>query len=118
MADFIHMATARDARLLFMAMFVLTALVKLFVLRRRYGRWSFSRCVVSVAVFSSVVWLMNWMLMNWGSDTPEMEPSDAFEWVSVGIMVLIYLLTFMAIALIPARVTAFIYRKLRLESSS
>ncbi len=94
-------------------MFLLTALVELLVLRRRCARWNIPPCIISVAAFSGIVWLLNWMLMNWGEDTPEMAPSDAFDWMCVGISIVLYLLAFTVAALIPAGLTAFIYRKHR-----
>jgi uncharacterized membrane protein len=103
----------RDTLLFFIAMFGLTALVELFALRRRYGRWSLPDCIISVAVISGIVWMMSWILMTWGDAIPaEALPLDTADRICIGLSVLFGLLAFMVVALIPAGITAFIYRQL------
>jgi biotin transporter BioY len=110
----VYLATMRDTLPFFLAMFVLTAFVELFALRRRYGRWGFSGCIISVAAFSGIVWMMNWILMNWADKIPEEAlPLDTADRMCIGLSVLLGLLAFMVVALIPAGITALIYRKLR-----
>lgn len=99
-------------------MFGLTAVMELFVLRHCYGRWSFPRCIISVVVFSGIVCLIGWMLMDQGDEASKMEPPFGYDWMWLGLYVLISLLTFMVIALLPAGMAAIIYRKLGIHKKT
>src|SRR6266516_2723653 len=95
----------RDTLTFFAAMFALTALVELLALRRWHGRRSVLFCVVSVAVFSGVLWLTSAMTLfhiHWGWKAAGEPPMSGSEWVMVSFFVVLDVLLFSVIALIPA----------------
>lgn len=97
--------------LFFLTMSGLTSVVEYLVLRRWHGRWSFPACVVSVAAISAVIWLLSWMFIPWTNRAADIEPDDAFEWFSLGLMIVLFYFFFAVMALIPASVVAVFYRK-------
>jgi amino acid permease len=95
---------------LFLLMFILTALLQFFMLRRRSNRLSILGTVLRVAVFSGIIWVTSWMMIDWGDDLVALaqdSPSFFEKMLIIGILFLV----FTAMALIPAGTVALIYRK-------
>jgi hypothetical protein len=106
----------RDTLTFFAAMFTLTVLLEIFALMRWHGRRSVLFCVISVAVFSGVLWLTSAMTLfhiRWGWKAASESPLSSSDWLMLGFFVLLDVLLFSLVALIPAGSVAFIYRRFR-----
>ena len=106
----------RDTLTFFTAMFALTALTEFGVLWRWYGRKSIRTCIVGVAAFSGVVWMMccttlSWLQWGWKASTEP--PISGSEWVPIGLLILFDVLLLSAVALIPAGLVALVYCRVR-----
>lgn len=102
------MDTMIQACSLFLAMFVLTALIELFALRRWSNRWGMLGCIVGVGAFCGMVWLAGWMMIDWGDEATTEGPPPFMIKLAV---LLVLFLGFTMMAMIPAGLTGLIYRK-------
>jgi hypothetical protein len=106
----------RSTALFLLVVFVSTAVVEFWVLRRWFGRRSLPVCVGSVSVVSGVFWLacavlLTWINVGWKSASePAMAGSDK---VVDGFLLILDALLLSMVALIPAALVAAIYRRLK-----
>jgi hypothetical protein len=101
--------------LLLLSIFALTAAVEFFVLRRWFGRRSLVMCVFGVAIPSGIFWAaLTWVLV-W-IQFPNMDSEGGLTgrdfFMLVGFFI-VWGIIFSGISLVPAGLTAIIYRRLR-----
>ena len=107
-----------SALLYLLTMLASTAAVEFCVLRRWYHRRSLAVCVFGAAIPSGIIWtLLSWTFAWIGSRAkaagePPLTGSDYFT--LAGFFV-IWTLILSGVALLPAGLTAFIYRRFRSE---
>ena len=107
-----------SALLYLLTMFAATAAVEFCVLRRWFGRRSLAACVFSVAIPSGFVWTaFSWALtaigLSWkATSEPPLTGTDYF---GLSFFFVVWVLILSVAALIPAGLTAMIYRRFRSE---
>ena len=103
-----------DALLYLVAIFASTAVVEFCVLSRWFGRRSLAVCVFGVAIPSGVFWTMfSWTLAWIGSRAKAATegPLASSDYFMLGCFFVVWTLIFSGVALIPAGLTAVIYRR-------
>ena len=107
-----------SALLYLLTMFASIAAVEFCVLRRCFGRRSLAVCVFSVAIPSGIFWTaVTWMLTAIGvSWKAASEPSlTGANYFGLSFFFVVWVLILSIVALIPAGLTAMIYRRFRSE---
>jgi len=97
-------------------MFASAALVELCVLRRWFSRRSLAVCVGAVSVASGVFWLacaVALSLIGVGGKAATEPAMSGSEMVTAGILLVLDATLLSVLALIPAGLTAVIYRRLK-----
>ena len=108
-----------SALLYLLTMFVSIAVAEFFVLRRWFGRRSMAVCVFGVAIPGGVFWtVLSWISAWLGSrvkaaSEPPLAGTDYFALV---FFFVVWILILSGIALVPAGLTAVIYRRFRSQS--
>jgi hypothetical protein len=99
------------------ALFASTAALELFVLRRWYSRRSLGACILGGAFSSGVCWGVFTVIYIWigVSAKAEAPPTLSEVFIDFGFGSLLWAVIMSVVALIPAGLTAMIYRRFRSE---
>jgi hypothetical protein len=105
--------------LLFSVVFsAVTAAIELCVLRRWFGRWSLAVCVFGGAIPSGIFWGVAMVISIWigVSAKAEAPPTPSEIILDFGLGSILWALIMSVAALIPAGLTAVIYRRFKSQS--
>jgi len=92
------------------------AVAEFLVLRRCFGRWSLATCIFGVAISGGVFWtVLSWLLARFGSKVEAVTKGvmNGSDYIAAGFFFVVWVLILSSIALIPAGLTAMIYKRFR-----
>jgi hypothetical protein len=106
-----------SALLYLLAIFTSTVAVEFFVLRRWFGRRSLAACIFGGAIPSGVFWGVAMVIYIWISVSAKAAAPPTFSeiFMDFGFGSILWALIMSVVALIPAGLTAMIYRRFRSE---
>jgi hypothetical protein len=106
-----------SALLYLLAIFASTAAVEFCVLRRWFGRRSLAVCIFGGAIPSGIFWGVAMVISIWigVSAKAEAPPTPSEIVLDFGFGSILWVLIMSVVALIPAGLTAMIYRRFRSE---
>src|ERR1035437_8410078 len=102
-----------SALLSLLMIFASTAALELLVLRRWFGRRSLAACIFGAAIPSGIFWMVVIMITIWMGLRAKAEapPTPSELLIDFGFGSLLWALIMSVVALIPAGLTAIIYRR-------